>query len=262
MIFLDTGCGEAINQNTPKLPTAKKELYANDSIGNLERKIIFTEVLPGTENMMAYINEMVNSNNGKMLTNQQLGQIVGHFRANDSTIDKIINEGKNYPDQTKAKQIWNEIYNGYLKGDKTEFVKQHYKTGAMYHLNSVLINFNKRHTGNTLAQQYNNHPETLNLEVIARRHAAMSIVQMENTQKIEKKFKENLDFKTKKLNEEGFNISSDQVKNALNIIMNEYVARGYNSTKMREDAKKIDKLIEGQLGVKLKTSLINELFQK
>ena len=44
--------------------------------------------------------------------------------------------------------------------------------------------------------------------------------------------------------------------------MNEYVAKGYNSTKMREDAEKIDKLIEGKLGVKLKTSLINELFEK
>ena len=209
---------------------------------------ILKKVLPGTENMMTYIDQMVNSDNGKMLTNQQLGQILNHFRANDPTIDKIINEGKNYPDQTKAKQIWNEIYNGYLKGDKTEFVKQHYKTGAMYHLNGVLINFNKRHAASNLAQQYNNHPETLNLEVMSRRHAAMSIVQMENTQKIEKKFKENLEFQAKKLAEQGIKVPTERINQTVDYVMNEYVASGYNWAAMRKNAPEIDQVITNALG--------------
>jgi len=209
---------------------------------------ILKKLLPGTENMMTYINSLVNSNNGKMLTNQQLGQILNHFRANDPTIDKIINEGKNYPDQTKAKQIWNQVYNEYLKGDKTAFVKEHYKTGAMYHLNSVLIDFNKRHIGNNLAQQYNNQSTTFDLEAYGRRHAAMSITQMENTQKIEKKFKENLEFQAKKLAEQGITVPTERINQAVNYVMNEYVASGYNWAEMRKNAPEIDKVITNALG--------------
>ena len=220
-----------------------------DALNNrIVDETILKKVGPGVENMMTYINSLVNSNNGKMLTNQQLGQILNHFRADDPTIDKIINEGKNYPNQSKSKQIWNEIYNGYLKGDKNEFIKQHYKTGAMSHLNSVLINFNKKQVGNNLAQQYNNHQETLNLEVYGRRQAAMSIVQMENTQKIERKFKENLQFQAKKLNEQGIKVSNDQINNAVNLVMNEYVASGYNWDQMRKESGGIDKLLTQALG--------------
>lgn len=209
---------------------------------------ILKKLLPGTENMMTYINSLVNSKTGKMLTNQQLGQILNHFRANDPTIDRIINEGKKYPDQTKAKQIWNEVYNEYLKGDKTAFVKEHYKTGAMYHLNSVLIDFNKRHIGNSLAQQYNNQSTTFDLEAYGRRHAAMSITQMENTQKIEKKFKENLEFQAKKLAEQGITVSTEKINQAVNYVMNEYVASGYNWAEMRKNAPDIDKVITNALG--------------
>jgi len=225
---------------------------SKEQLDALNNRIIDETVLkkvgPGIENMMTYINSLVNSNNGKMLTNQQLGQILNHFRADDPTIDKIINEGKKYPDQTKAKQIWNEVYNGYLQGDKNAFIKQHYKTGAMSHLNSVLINFNKQHSGNNLAKQYNNHQETLNLEVYGRRHAAMSIVQMENTQKIENKFKENLQFQAKKLNEQGIKVTNDQINNAVNLVMNEYVASGYNWDQMRKESGGIDQLLTKTLG--------------
>jgi hypothetical protein len=84
---------------------------------------LLDKAVPGINNMMTYINDMVNGDNGSQFTNQQLGQIIGHFRINDPTIDKIVAQGKNYPNQAKAKQIWNEIYNEYSKGDKERVCK-------------------------------------------------------------------------------------------------------------------------------------------
>jgi hypothetical protein len=262
ILYLNQGCNNVHNQNEHKFLSVKNELKSNDSIGNIIELEIYDKVGPGVESMMQYINNLVNNSTGSKLTSAQLGQVLNHFRANDPEIDKIINEGKNYPDQTKAKQIWDQIYSEYSKGDKDQFIKNVTDYGDIYHLNWFLKEWNKSHLGSEVVQAYNRDPSVCNLEIYRKRHETMEKMRSENAGKIQVKLKENLDFKTKKLNEEGFNISSNQVKNALNIIMNEYVAKGYNSTKMREDAEKIDKLIEGKLGVKLKTSLINELFEK
>ena len=262
ILYLNQGCNNVHNQNEHKFLSVKNELKSNDSIGRVIELERYDKVGPGVESMMQYINNLVNSNTGSKLTSAQLGQVLNHFRVGDPTIDRIVNEGKKYPDQTKAKQIWNQIYNEYTNGDKTKFAKDVTKFGDIYHLNWYLKEWNKRHPESDEIQAYNRDPSVYDLEIYGKRHEALEKMRSENARKIQKKFKNNLDFKIKKLNEEGFKISSNQVKNALNIIMNEYVARGYNSTTMRENAANIDKLIEGQLGVKLKTSLINELFLK
>lgn len=220
-----------------------------DELNNKVREeTILKELKPGVNNMMTYINSLVNSKSGNVLTNQQLGQIIGHFRATDPEIAKMVNEGKNYPDQNKAKQIWSTIYNDYLKGNKDDFVKQHGKTGSMYHLNHVLVEFNKRHANLEISRQYNSSQSTLDMEILSRRDAALSLVTLENTQKIEKKFRENLEFQAKKLGEQGIKVSQERINGAIDYVMNEYVASGNNWAKMREKAGELDKVISGALG--------------
>ena len=211
-------------------------------------EVVTGKVGPGVESMMQYINNLVNNPSGAKLTNQQLGQILNHFRANDPTIDKIINEGKKYPDQTKAKQIWTQVYNEYKNGDKTKFAKSVTQYGDIYHLNWYLKEWNKKHPGSDLVQNYNKKPEIFDLEVYGRRHEAMELTRAENAGKIQAKITENLQFQAKKLNEQGYKVSNEQVNNAVQVIMNEYVASGYNWAAMRENAPEIDKLVAGQLG--------------
>ena len=211
-------------------------------------EVITGKVGPGVESMMQYINNLVNNPSGAKLTNQQLGQIVGHFRIGDPTIDKIVNEGKNYPDQTKAKQIWNQIYNEYKNGDKTKFAKDVTKFGDIYHLNWYLKEWNKRHPGSELVQNYNKKSEIYDLEIYGRRHEAMEITRAENAKKIQDKLKENIQFQAKKLNNQGYKVSNDQVNNAVKVVMNEYIASGYNWDAVRQNAGNIDKLVSEQLG--------------
>jgi len=212
-------------------------------------KTVLAKVGPGLNNMMTYINSQVNGDSGSLFTNQQLGQILNHFRPTDPDVDKMIQQGKNYPNQAKAKQIWSQIYNEYSKmTDKSPFIKNVFNSGSMYHLNSVLVNFNKRHSGNTLAQQYNTNQSTFDLETLARRHDAMEQIRVENTKKIETKFRENLTYNANKLKEQGYNISNKQLDNTVDLVMDEYVKSGYNWAAMRKNAPEIDKIISGTLG--------------
>ena len=242
------GCKNNSKQTKDFAPSAKKELNANDSIGGIREETILKELKPGVNNMMLYINSLVNSKSGNVLTNQQLGQIIGHFRATDPEIAKMVNEGKNYPDQNKAKQIWSTIYNDYLKGNKDDFVKQHGQTGSMYHLNHYLVVFNKNHANLEISRQYNSSQSTLDMEILSRRDAALSLIELENTQKIEKKFRENLEFQAKKLGEQGIKVSQERINGAIDYVMNEYVASGNNWAKMREKSGELDKVISGALG--------------
>lgn len=261
-VLLQLSCSSKGDVFIEPIPSAKKELNANDSITRIINQNILQELEPGINSLMLYINQLVNHIDGPQFTSAQLGQILNHFRPTDPEIDKIIDQGKKYPNQTKAKDIWNQIFLEYSNGDKIKFIKSVTNYGDIYHLNRYIKEWNKRHPGSELVQSYNKDQQIYNLEVFGKRHEAMELSRAENAGKIQTKIKENLQFQAKKLNEEGFKISSEQVNNALNIIMNEYVSCIYNSAKMLENAEKIDKLIEGQLGVKLKTSLINELFLK
>ena len=209
---------------------------------------ITSKVGPGVESMMQYINNLVNSPSGSKLTNQQLGQILNHFRADDPTIDKIINEGKNYPDQTKAKQIWNQVYSEYNKGDKQKFIKKVTNYGDIYHLNWYLKEWNKKHSGSELVQNYNKKQEIFDLEVYGRRAEAMEITRAENASKIKNKFKENIEFQAEKLAKQGIKINPEQIDKALTYVMNEYVGSGYNWASMRKNAPAIDKVVTGILG--------------
>ena len=220
-----------------------------DELNNkIRQETILDNLKPGVNNMMLYINSLVNNKSGSVLTNQQLGQVLNHFRATDPEIDKMINEGKNYPDQNKAKQIWSTIYNDYLKGNKDDFVTQHGQTSSMYHLNNYLVEFNKNHANLEISRQYNSSQSTLDMEILSRRDAALSLVTLENTQKIEKKFRENLEFQAKKLGEQGIKVSQERINGAIDYVMNEYVASGNNWAKMREKAGELDKVISGALG--------------
>jgi hypothetical protein len=211
-------------------------------------KTILEKLGPGVNNIMEYVNNQVNGDNGSLFTNQQLGQILNHFRPTDPEIDKMIDQGKSYPNQAKAKEIWNQIYSEYANGDKTKFIKQPHLAGSLYHLNNYLVTWNKKHSGNTLAQQYNTAQSTYDLEVMARRHTALELTRIENTKKIESKFRENLTYNANKLKEQGFDISNDKINNTVDLVMNEYVKSGYNWSAMRKNAPEIDKLIAGTLG--------------
>jgi hypothetical protein len=214
----------------------------------VREETILDNLKPGVNNMMLYINSLVNNKSGSVLTNQQLGQVLNHFRATDPEIDKMIEQGKNYPDQNKAKQIWSTIYNDYLKGNKDDFVTQHGQTGSMYHLNNYLVDFNKNHANLEISRQYNSSQSTLDMEILSRRDAALSLVTLENTKKIEKKFRENLEFQAKKLGEQGIKVSQEKINGAIDYVMNEYVASGNNWAKMREKAGELDKVITSALG--------------
>jgi hypothetical protein len=220
-----------------------------DELNNkIRQETILDNLKPGVNNMMLYINSLVNNKSGSVLTNQQLGQVLNHFRATDPEIDKMIEQGKNYPDQNKAKQIWSTIYNDYLKGNKDDFVTQHGQTGSMYHLNNYLVDFNKNHANLEISRQYNSSQSTLDMEILSRRDAALSLVTLENTKKIEKKFRENLEFQAKKLGEQGIKVSKEKINGAIDYVMNEYVASGNNWAKMREKAGELDKVITSALG--------------
>jgi hypothetical protein len=246
--ILIIGCKNNSKQTKDFAPSAKKELNANDSIGRIRQETILKELKPGVNNMMTYINSLVNSKSGNVFTNQQLGQIIGHFRATDPEIRKMVDEGKNYPDQNKAKQIWSTIYNDYLKGNKDDFVKQHGQTSSMYHLNNYLVTYNKSHANLEISRQYNSSQSTLDMEILSRRDAALSLIELENTQKIEKKFRENLEFQADKLGKQGIKVSQGRINGAIDYVMNEYVASGNNWAKMREKAGELDKVISAALG--------------
>jgi hypothetical protein len=257
------GCNNHSNQTKDSAPSAKKELNANDSLYKVTEVEIFSKVLPGLDNMIKYINAQVNGDNGSLFTNQQLGQILNHFRPTDPDVDKMIQQGKNYPNQAKAKQIWSQVYNEYSKmTDKSPFIKNVFNSGSMYHLNSVLVNFNKKHSGNTLAQQYNTNQSTFDLETLARRHSALEQIKVENTKKIESKFRENLTYNANKLKEHGYKISNKQIENVVDFVMDEYVKSDYNWCTMRKNAPKIDNIISGTFGAKLKDSWVKDILGK
>jgi hypothetical protein len=212
-------------------------------------EVIVDKAAPGINSMMTYINDMVNGDNGSQFTSAQLGQIIGHFRINDPTIDKIVAQGKKYPNQNKAKQIWNEIYSEYSKGDKDKFVKNVTKYGDIYHLNWYMKEWAARHNGNQIADQMMNDKSIYDLETLGRKHEAMEITRANNAKKIKQAFTENLKFSADKLKEDGYNISNEQIDRAVNRVMNEYVASGYDWDAVRSNSEELNRAINGDLGV-------------
>jgi len=212
-------------------------------------EVILDKAAPGINSMMTYINDLVNGDNGSQLTSAQLGQVLNHFRSNDPTIDKIIAQGKKYPNQNKAKQIWNEIYSEYSKGDKDKFVKSVTKYGDIYHLNGLMKEWAARHNGNQIATQMMNDKSIYDLETIGRKHEAMEITRANNAKKIKQAFTENIKFSADKLKEDGYNISNEQIDRAVNRVMNEYVASGYDWDAVRSNSEELNRAINGDLGV-------------
>ena len=212
-------------------------------------EVIVDKAAPGINSMMTYINDLVNGDNGSQLTSAQLGQVLNHFRSNDPTIDKIIAQGKKYPNQNKAKQIWNEIYSEYSKGDKDKFVKSVTKYGDIYHLNGLMKEWAARHNGNQIADQMMNDKSIYDLETLGRKHEAMEITRANNAKKIKQAFTENLKFSADKLKEDGYNISNEQIDRAVNRVMNEYVASGYDWDAVRSNSEELNRAINGDLGV-------------
>ena len=212
-------------------------------------EVIVDKAAPGINSMMTYINDLVNGDNGSQLTSAQLGQVLNHFRSNDPTIDKIIAQGKKYPNQNKAKQIWNEIYSEYSKGDKDKFVKSVTKYGDIYHLNWYMKEWAARHNGNQIADQMVNDKSIYDLETLGRKHEAMEITRANNAKKIKQAFTENLKFSADKLKEDGYNISNEQIDRAVNRVMNEYVASGYDWDAVRSNSEELNRAINGDLGV-------------
>ena len=212
-------------------------------------EVIVDKAAPGINSMMTYINDLVNGDNGSQLTSAQLGQVLNHFRSNDPTIDKIIAQGKKYPNQNKAKQIWNEIYSEYSKGDKDKFVKSVTKYGDIYHLNWYMKEWAARHNGNQIADQMMNDKSIYDLETLGRKHEAMEITRANNAKKIKQAFTENLKFSADKLKEDGYNISNEQIDRAVNRVMNEYVASGYDWDAVRSNSEELNRAINGDLGV-------------
>ncbi len=204
---------------------------------------------PGVNAMMTYINDLVNNPNGSQFTSAQLGQVLNHFRANDPEIDKIIEQGKKYPNQNKAKQIWNQIYSEYLNGDKNAFLSKVIKYGDIYQLNGYMKKWAASHP-NATSQQYVNDPLIADVEIQGRTAMAMEITRMNNAKKIQAAFTEQLNFQAEKMRSLGVNVSNQQVNNAVQTIMNEYVASGYNWDAIRKNADRIDELIAGELGGK------------
>jgi hypothetical protein len=211
-------------------------------------EVINEKVGPGVNSMMTYINALVNSENGNQFTNQQLGQVLNHFRSGDPTIDKIIDQGKKYPNQNKAKQIWNEIYSEYSKGNKDEFVKKVTKYGDIFHLNWLMKQFATRNNGNQIAQQLVNDPTIFELEQLGRKAEAMEITRANNAKKIKDAFTENLKFSADKLKGSGINVTNEQINTAVDRIMNEYVASGYDWDAVRQNSDELNRMISGDLG--------------
>lgn len=214
-------------------------------------QVITSKALPGINSLMEYINTMVNDPKGNQFTNQQLGQILNHFRSNDSTIDKIINEGKKYPDQGKAKQIWSEIYSEYVKtADKTKFAKRVTEYGDIYHLQNYMQQWSARHPGNGTAQQIANDKTLADLEILSRKATAMETVRASNAKKIKDAITENLKAQAEKINGRGGNLKPENIENAVNRIMNEYVASGYDWTKIRNNPA-LERNVKAELGYAL-----------
>jgi len=230
--------------------TAKKAIANNDSIGHFIDQSFIPQTLPGINSLMEYINTMVNDPSGNQFTNQQLGQIVGHFRINDPTIHKIVEQGKKYPDQGKAKQIWSEIYSEYGKSDKTKFAKQVTEYGDIFHLNGVLQNWASRNSGNGTAQQITNDKTLADLEVLSRKGAAMETVRASNAKKIKDAITEILRAQADKINKDGGDLPPERIENAVNRIMNEYVASGYDWTKIRNNPT-LERNVKAELGYSL-----------
>jgi hypothetical protein len=204
---------------------------------------------PGVNAMMTYINDLVNNPNGSQFTSAQLGQVLNHLRANDPEIDKIIEQGKNYPNQNKAKQIWNQIYAEYSKGDKNAFLSKVIKYGDIYQLNGYMKKWSATHP-NATSQQYVNDPLIADVEIQGRTAMAMELTRMNNAKKIQASFTEQLNFQAEKMRSLGVEISKQQINNAVQTVMNEYVASGYNWDAIRKDADRIDELLAGELGGK------------
>jgi len=211
-------------------------------------EVINKKAGPGVQSMMTYINELVRSG---QFNGGQLGQVLNQFRSNDPEIDKIINDYVKSPSNknlANATKIWNQIYNEYDKGDKDKFVSNLTKYGNVYHLNTIMKDYAIRHNGNTLMQEYANDQSVFELEVLGRHDEALAITQANNAKKLQNKFKEELTFSANKLREQGHKVSDQQVNNALQKIMGEYVASGYNWEAIRNNAENLDKMINNELG--------------
>jgi hypothetical protein len=222
------GCGENVSKlSTPTYNKARIAIFANDSIGKIVDEVILDKAAPGINSMMTYINAMVNGDTGSQFTSAQLGQVIGHFRINDPTIDKIIAQGKKYPNQNKAKQIWNEIYSEYIKGDKDKFVKNVTKYGDIYHLNGLMKEWAARHNGNQIATQMMNDKSIYDLETIGRKHEAMAITRANNACKIKEAVINKFHFCTKKFQKLGLKVTVWQEEKAVNRIMHEYILSDY-----------------------------------
>jgi hypothetical protein len=229
ILSFSLGCGEKVSkQYKPSQSKVRIAINANASIGKVIDEVINEKAGPGVNSMMTYINALVNSENGNQFTNQQLGQVLNHFRAGDPTIDKIIDQGKKYPNQNKAKQIWNEIYSEYSKGDKDAFVKKATKYGDIFHLNWYMKEWTNRHNGNQIAQQLVNDPTIFELEQLGRKAEAMEITRANNAKKIKDATHYKLLVFVKKFQEDGLKVTVWQVDKAVDRIMNEYVSTGYN----------------------------------
>jgi len=230
---------------------AKIAIENNKSIGHFIDQSFIPQTIPGINSLMEYINSLVNDPEGNQFTNQQLGQILNHFRSNDPTIDKIINEGKKYPDQGKAKQIWSEIYAEYVKtADKTKFAKQVTEYGDIFHLNGVLRNWASRNSGNGTAQKMANDKILAYLEILSREGAAMETVRASNAKKIKDAITEILKTRAAKISGRGGDIKPENIENAVNRIMNEYVASGYDWTKIRNNPA-LERNVKAELGYAL-----------
>lgn len=229
---------------------AKKAIENNESIGHFIDQSFIPQTIPGINSLMEYINSLVNDPKGNQFTNQQLGQILNHFRSNDPTIDKIINEGKKYPDQGEAKQIWLEIFTEYLIGDKTKFAKQVTEYGDIFHLQNYMQKWSARHPGNATAQQIVNDKTLADLEMLSRKGAAMERVRASNAKKIKDAITEILKTRAAKIRGRGGDIKPENIENAVNRIMNEYVASGYDWTKIRNNPA-LERNVKAELGYAL-----------
>ena len=209
---------------------------------------IISKTKPGINSMMTYINALVNSESGSQLTSAQIGQILGHFKIDDPVIKKIVDQGKKYPDQNKAKRIWNELYSEYNKGNKDEFAKRVTKYGDIYHLNTVMKNWANRHNGNNIAMQLTNDQTIFDLEQYGRKHEAMELTRANNAKKIEAAFRKNLKYSADKLKESGIDVPDYRIDNAIEKIMNAYVDSGYNWDEIRKNSDELNKQIISELG--------------
>jgi hypothetical protein len=215
-------------------------------------EVITKKTGPGINAMMTYINGLVNSPNGNQFTNQQLGQLLGRLYPNDPKVTPIlrdiVDQGKKYPNQTKAKQIWNQLYNEYnSSSDKSSFVKGVTKFGDIYSVNEYMQQWAKNHTGSDVAAQYVNDESIKQLAVLGRDAEALEMTRANNAKKLQTAFTEKLNFQAEKLKSQGVSITDKQVNNAVQQVMNEYIASGYNWDAIKKNADKLDQLISGEL---------------